>query len=1492
MLFAGSGWWKRLSQSSGRAPRHSHRRKLAALRNDLTSSSELLTTFERFEQRVLLSSPDSRGTEFWIAFQMNYYGASVLSLQIAGETATTGLVEIPGLSFSEAFSVSPGSITSVSIPVTALITATDGVQSRGIHVTSLNEITVYGGNQIQYTTDAFLALPTDVLGTDYRVMAYRNSTSTPGSEFTVVATEDRTQLTITPQTTFGTHPAGVPYRVNLDRGQVYQFRASTGSTADTTGTLISATAPVAVFGGHTCAYVLINVIAGDHLTEQLPPLSTWGKQFATVPLATRTRGDTFRILAAQDNTEVRINGNLETTLQHGEHLETVLTVASLIVTSKPVLVAQYSNGTGFDRVVSDPFMVIVPATEQALSEYTMSTPASGFAINYVNVMTPSAGVGQIQLDGAPVSSSAFTSIAGSDFFGAQLSVSLGSHRLTSTIPFGITAYGFATFDSYGYLGGQLFATIAGVGQLLLTPETTALSIQDNVTLVATVLDNYAQPISGIGVNFAIAGKHPGIGYVVTDSSGQAAFTYQGTLVGNDTVTASLGTVQDTSTVTWNSFIQSRTGGPYTVGESGVVLLQGSGMDPEGDPMTFAWDFDYDGVTFDTDATGAASLFSAAGIDGPSTRTVALVVSDGVHFATATTTVNIVNVAPSIMEVTTSDPIQEDSSVNINVAATDPAGANDPLTYEFDFNNDGTFEVGPQGSNQVAHIFTLRGTYPVVVRVEDGDGGVTTQTVMIVVNPVNDVPTGHPQVLSTNEDIGLPITLTADDGDPEVVQGLTYTISTPPQFGTITGLNPATGELIYVPHLNYNGNDLFVFTVTDDTTAGGPARTSVPITVQLTVVPQNDAPTLSLTPPVFILEDQPTGPLNISVADVDSSLVGVLVSATSLNQGLVPDGFISVTGTGANRTIAITPLPEQNGTATIVLVANDGVGGISTSSFVLNVLPVNDAPAFTAGAAVSVRSDVGNFVLPGWASGISRGPANEGGQSLQFQIVSNSSPGLFNATPVIDPVTGDLSFTPRGDQFGSTTVGIRLRDDGGTANGGVDVSPLQTVTVTIAVPPIRRFEFNAAPTLLTAGYTSVRGTDVYDTITGPTRTFGWKTAATEADRSSLASSTLLRDGHYGRDNTFVAEIPNGTYTVSLMLGDKSFARDRLSVWADGTLVPGLTNLATAAGQFIHKSFVTTVTAGRLDLRLQDTGGDPFWMLHALEIRPQSLVDNALTLTRINPTGTGPLDGNGVSIDTYQGNNATPYALVSVRSTAGTILASQDQNPSFTGVQVQANAQGQFTFQITRPIASGNLAASLVAEEVTGAKNRNSSQIYVEPAARLFDMNFGSSPTQITPPYQGVLNTTRYSAATGFGWKSAVQGADRGLAGASDSLLRDLAFGTDGTFQVTVQPGAVYTVTLRFRDTFFHDKINVFIEGSSTPISAGLTDLTVPANTTITRTFLAASNDGVLDIRFRDLSTTGDRNWIVNAIEVVRNAPPPPLLPSPLATDAAFTPLRGL
>ncbi|MCA9198762.1 MAG: VCBS repeat-containing protein [Planctomycetales bacterium] len=96
-------------------------------------------------------------------------------------------------------------------------------------------------------------------------------------------------------------------------------------------------------------------------------------------------------------------------------------------------------------------------------------------------------------------------------------------------------------------------------------------------------------------------------------------------------------------------LRAAAGGPYLVDEGSFVILDGSGSSsPNNDIATYEWDFDYDGITFDVDATGVSLTFDASGLDGAEERTIGLRVADASGlWDVATTNVIVQNVAPTI-----------------------------------------------------------------------------------------------------------------------------------------------------------------------------------------------------------------------------------------------------------------------------------------------------------------------------------------------------------------------------------------------------------------------------------------------------------------------------------------------------------------------------------------------------------------------------------------------------------------------------------------------------------------------------------------------------------------------------------------------------------------------------------------------------------------------------------------------------------------------------
>lgn len=268
------------------------------------------------------------------------------------------------------------------------------------------------------------------------------------------------------------------------------------------------------------------------------------------------------------------------------------------------------------------------------------------------------------------------------------------------------------------------------------------------------------------------------------------------------------------------------GGPYSVDEGGSITLAGSGTDPDQDPLTFKWDLDNDG-TFETE--GQSPTFSAVGLDGPSTQTITLQVCDPHGACSAdTAAVSILNLSPGIIGVTNNGPINEGNSATITVTATDPAGASDPLMYEFDCDNDGLYEVGSQPIGSSPCFFADNGSRQVNVRVTDGDGGFTSGSTLVTVSnvPPTVLMTPESQMNALGQQTVISFTC-QDPGQDGWTASVDFGDGTVPQnIGPVAcNAGPSTVSHTYAAIGSYS----FSATVTDDDNGSGIDSVSVIVT---------------------------------------------------------------------------------------------------------------------------------------------------------------------------------------------------------------------------------------------------------------------------------------------------------------------------------------------------------------------------------------------------------------------------------------------------------------------------------------------------------------------------------------------------------------------------------------------------------------------------------------------------------------------------------------
>ena len=165
------------------------------------------------------------------------------------------------------------------------------------------------------------------------------------------------------------------------------------------------------------------------------------------------------------------------------------------------------------------------------------------------------------------------------------------------------------------------------------------------------------------------------------------------------------------------------GGPYSANEGGTVALSATGSDPDGTPVTFAWDLDNDG-TFET--PGQTATFNA--VDGTFDYPVSVRVTDETGLATvASASVHVENVAPTVGSIAASAaPVAVTTAFNVSASFTDP-GMLDTHTASWDW-GDGTTTAGVvaeangSGSASGSHAYATPGLYTVVLTVTDKDGG--------------------------------------------------------------------------------------------------------------------------------------------------------------------------------------------------------------------------------------------------------------------------------------------------------------------------------------------------------------------------------------------------------------------------------------------------------------------------------------------------------------------------------------------------------------------------------------------------------------------------------------------------------------------------------------------------------------------------------------------------------------------------------------------------
>ena len=149
-----------------------------------------------------------------------------------------------------------------------------------------------------------------------------------------------------------------------------------------------------------------------------------------------------------------------------------------------------------------------------------------------------------------------------------------------------------------------------------------------------------------------------------------------------------------------------------------------------------------------------------------------------------------------------------------------------------------------------------------------------------------------------------------------VSGVSSNPTIVPPEGIVFGGSGSNRTVTVGPNFDQIGTVTITVTVMD---AGGKTAST---SFQLTITPNNTAPTISAFTNVHTLRNAPFAPIDFTVSDAEQSADSLVVTATSSDQTIIADIDLVVGSSGGDRTLGITPVAGALGTVAITVTVTD------------------------------------------------------------------------------------------------------------------------------------------------------------------------------------------------------------------------------------------------------------------------------------------------------------------------------------------------------------------------------------------------------------------------------------------------------------------------------------------------------------------------------------------------------------------------------------------
>lgn len=430
-----------------------------------------------------------KGTHFWLGFLENSFPASDLQMMVVSDSIANVTISAPAQGYSITVKVPIGD-TIINLPLSIFYptAGSETIDDKGGEIIADQYIQLFILNKDIFSTDATHILPfnTIISGDKYMVQTLPGNFS-GGASFLVISTKDNTSLKITPtaQTISGSS-ANNPFNIILDKGQ--SFLVVAADDGDLSGSTIvsnSGCDKFVVFSGSKSAQSDYSPFCtgGDHLFSQCSPMSHFGNDFVLMPFNNQPGNYLVKITAAEDNTDIIINGALVAIINKGasyNYQPAVPYAKTCVSTSKPTSVFQYMKSQACNSdsgQLGDPSMIYIPQTNRWTKHTLFGIfNVANVNLHFTNVVLHKKGIASLKIK----TSALFTVTIDSanmcnDYALVTVSCAVGNYTLDCDSPFYSYVYSKGNQESVAYLTGAEFFPYATSFNLL--PKTLCFNQQ-------------------------------------------------------------------------------------------------------------------------------------------------------------------------------------------------------------------------------------------------------------------------------------------------------------------------------------------------------------------------------------------------------------------------------------------------------------------------------------------------------------------------------------------------------------------------------------------------------------------------------------------------------------------------------------------------------------------------------------------------------------------------------------------------------------------------------------------------------------------------------------------------------------------------------------------------------------------------------------------------------------------------------------------------------